>query len=214
MTTLTARHLLGAYLLGATLVACHSTAREDAFLATRVPVARLDSVLRAADNMRLPLADARALLEVAPDIGVASPPPHDTMTIGEILQQLDSLVAVMVVDKSFLPKNPDLERYQDFISLTFAYRNRGTKSIQAFQGDVSFLDASGDTIYSAHLKVDGPIGPGKTRREPGRIIRYDPFRPGHQRLRSTPLGKLTVVWQPSDAVFTDGSRLSLVSVEP
>ena len=85
MTTLTARHLLGAYLLGATLVACHSTAREDAFLATRVPVARLDSVLRAADNMRLPLADARALLEVAPDIGVASPPPHDTMTIAEIL---------------------------------------------------------------------------------------------------------------------------------
>jgi len=243
MTTRTARHLPGACLLGATLVACHSTAREDAFLATRVPVARLDSVLRAADNMRLPLADARALLEVAPDIGVAATPPHDTMTIAEILswarteharkqraaaettaaaaarrreiqQQLDSLVAVMVVDKSFLPKNPDLERYQDFISLTFAYRNRGTKSIQAFQGDVSFLDASGDTIYSAHLKVDGPIGPGKTRREPGRIIRFDPFRPGHQRLRSTPLGKLTVVWQPSDAVFTDGSRLSLVSVEP
>src|SRR5207244_1209284 len=118
-------------------------------------------------------------------------PPHDTMTIAESLswartehartqraaaettaaaaarrreiqQQLDSLVAVMVVDKSFLPKNPDLERYQDFISLTFAYRNRGTKSIQAFQGDVSFLDATGDTIYSAHLKVDGPIAPGKT----------------------------------------------------
>jgi len=37
----------------------------------------------------------------------------------------------MVVDKSFLPKNPDLERYQDFISLTFAYKNQGTKSIQA-----------------------------------------------------------------------------------
>ena len=108
----------------------------------------------------------------------------------------------------------DLERYQDFISLTFAYKNQGTKSIQAFQGDVSFLDASGDTIYSAHLKVDGPIAPGKTRREPGRIIRYDPFRPGHQRLRSTPLAKLRVVWQPNDAVFTDGSRLSLVSVEP
>ena len=120
----------------------------------------------------------------------------------------------MVVDKSFLPKNPDLERYQDFISLTFAYKNQGTKSIQAFQGDVSFVDASGDTIYSAHLKVDGPIAPGKTRREPGRIIRYDPFRPGHQRLRSTPLAKLKVVWQPNDAVFTDGSRLSVAGVEP
>jgi len=243
MTTRTARHLPGACLLGAALVACHATAREDAFLATRVPVARLDSVLRAADSMRLPLADARALLEVAPDIGITATPPHDTMTIAQILswarseharkqraaaettaaaaarrreiqQQLDSLVAVLVVDKSFLPKNPDLERYQDFISLTFAYKNQGTKSIQAFQGDVSFLDASGDTIYSAHLKVDGPIAPGKTRREPGRIIRYDPFRPGHQRLRSTPLAKLRVVWQPNDAVFTDGSRLSLVSVEP
>src|SRR5947207_10809372 len=65
MTTRTAWHLPGACLLGATLVACHSTAREDAFLATRVPVARLDSVLRAADSLRLPLADARALLEVA-----------------------------------------------------------------------------------------------------------------------------------------------------
>ena len=79
---------------------------------------------------------------------------------------------------------------------------------------MSFLDATGDTIYSAHLKVDGPIAPGKTRREPGRIIRYDPFRPGHQRLRSTPLGKLKVVWQPSDAVFADGSRLTLAGSEP
>src|SRR5437870_11346571 len=85
MTTLTERHLLGAYLLGATLVACHSTAREDAVLATRVPVARLDSVLRAADNMPLPLADARALLEVAPAIGVAATPPHDTMASAAIL---------------------------------------------------------------------------------------------------------------------------------
>ncbi|OLB58577.1 MAG: hypothetical protein AUI13_06655 [Gemmatimonadetes bacterium 13_2_20CM_2_69_23] len=243
MATLNARHPFGACLLGATLVACHARVSEDEFRATRVPVARLDSVLRAADSVRLPLADARLLLEVAPDIGLASMPPHDTMTIAEILswaraeharkqraaaettaaaaarrreiqQQLDSLVAVMVVDKSFLPKNPDLERYQDFISLTFAYRNRGTKSIQAFQGDVSFLDATGDTIYSAHLKVDGPIAPGKTRREPGRIIRYDPFRPGHQRLRSTPLDKLKVVWQPSDAVFADGSRLTLAGSEP
>src|SRR5256885_4888656 len=85
MTTRTARLLPGACLLGATLLACHSTAREDAFLGTRVPVARLDSVLRAADSLRLPLADARALLELAPDIGITATPPHDTMTIAQIL---------------------------------------------------------------------------------------------------------------------------------
>src|SRR3989442_9147249 len=50
----------------------------------------------------------------------------------------------------------DLERYQDFISLTFAYRNRGTKSIQAFQGDVSFLDASdrkSTRLNSSHVRI-------------------------------------------------------------
>src|SRR5438132_11250381 len=81
MATLNARHPFGACLLGATLVACHARVSEDEFHATRVPVARLDSVLRAADGVRLPLADARLLLEVAAEIGVASMAPGDTMII-------------------------------------------------------------------------------------------------------------------------------------
>jgi len=51
---------LCAGLLGAALSGCRS--REDAFRATRVPVARFDSVLKGADSVRLPLADARLLL--------------------------------------------------------------------------------------------------------------------------------------------------------
>jgi len=223
-------------LLGAVLSGCRS--REDAFRATRVPVARLDSVLGAADSVRLPLAQARALLGVVAESGFAVKLPHDTMTIAEIVvwahaeqarkqvadaaaaaaerarqdsvrKLLDPLVAVTVVKKTYLPRNPDAEQYEDYISLGFAYQNKGAKAIRAFQGDATFLDTFGDSIYSAHLKVDLPLIPGQTRREPARIVRVNPFRLAHQRLRDTPLDKMKLVWETSDVVFADGSRLSV-----
>jgi hypothetical protein len=228
--------IVRASLLSGALLGCRSQTSDDAFLATRVPVARLDSVLKAADSVRLSLADARTLLRLVAEPGSATPP-RDTMTIVEILawaraehaqkervdavataaerareeelrRELDSVLTATVVSKSYLPKNPDMERFQDYISLTFAYRNKGTKAIRAFEGDVTFLDALGDTMYSAHLKVDVPLRPGEARREPGRIIKYNPVRPEHQRLRDTPLNRLTVVWQPSDVVFADGRRVT------
>src|SRR5882762_5888159 len=200
-------------LLGAVLSGCRS--REDTFRTTRVPVARFDSVLKSADSVRLPLADARLLLGVAADSGFAVKAPHDTMTMTDILawaraerarqdsirKLLEPLVAVTVVKKTYLPRNPDAEQYEDYISLGFAYQNKGAKAIRAFQGDATFLDTFGDSIYSAHLKVDLPLTPGQTRREPARIVRVNPFRLAHQRLRDTPLDKMKLVWETSDVVF-------------
>lgn len=229
-------NLARAGLLGAVLSGCRS--REDAFRATRVPVARLDSVLAAADSVRLPLAAARALLGVVAESGFAGKLPRDTMTIADILtwayaeqarkqvadaaataaerarrdsvtKLLEPLLGVTVVKKSYLPRDPDSEQYEDYISLGFAYQNKGTKAIRAFQGDATFLDTFGDSIYSAHLKVDMALAPGQTRREPARIVRFNPFRVAHQRLRDTPLDKLKLVWATTDVVFTDDSRLSL-----
>lgn len=214
------------------LTACQSRAKEKAFLAARVPIIRLDSLIRASDSLRLSLADARALLAVAADTAFVRQAPKDTMTVADILaweraeaerrrkveteesaaarahrdslcRALDSALVVSVVNKTFLAKDPDQERYEDYISLAFAYRNRGTRTITAFQGDVTFFDTFGDTIYSAHLKVDGPLRPGRTLREPERIVRYDPFRTSHQRLRNTPLSKMKVVWQSTDGIFAE-----------
>src|SRR5882762_5942841 len=70
-------------LLGAVLSGCKS--REDAFRAAKVPVIRFDSVLKAADSVRLSLADARLLLGVAADSGFALKAPHDTMPVTDIL---------------------------------------------------------------------------------------------------------------------------------
>src|SRR6266699_1341617 len=214
--------LVCAGLLGAVLSGCRS--REVAFRASRVPVARFDSVLKTADSVRLPLADARLLLAVAADSTFAVKAPHDTMTMTDILAwahaeqarkaQVDAaalapLLVVTLVKKTYLPRNPDSEQYEDYISLAFAYQNKGEKAIRAFQGDATFLDTFGDSIYSAHLKVDLPLTPGQTRREPARIVRVNPFRVAHQRLRDTPLDKMKLVWQTSDVVFADGSRMSL-----
>ncbi len=235
--------LVRATLLGGALLGCRSRGTHDAFLAARVPVAHLDSVLRAADSVRLPLADARSLFAVVRAVAFGARLPRDTMTLAEIVTwgraeqarqeradaeatqlavaerarheqfrlRLDSVLSVTVVSKTFLPSNYEAERFEDYISLTFAYQNKGTKTIRAFQGDVLFLAASGDTIYSAQLKVDEPLGPGRMRRQPGRTIKYNQFRPDHQRLRDTELSGITVVWQPSDIIFADGTRLSFMA---
>lgn len=230
--------MLCAQLFGGALFACRSHPREEAFLARRVPVARLDSILRRSDSLRLPLAEARLLLGVVAETGFARNAPHDTMTITEILawaraervrkQQADTaaalaerarqdslkrllapLLGVTVVKKSYMPRDPAQEQFEDYISLGFAYRNTGTQRIRAFQGDATFLDTFGDSIYTAHLKVDLPLAPGQTRREPARIVRFNPFRVAHQRLRDTPLEKMKLAWQTTDVVFDDGTRLSL-----
>src|SRR5256886_6609483 len=75
--------LVCAGLLGAVLSGCRS--REHAFRASRVPVTRFDSVLKTADSVRLPLADARLLLAAAAGSGVALKAPHGTMTMTDIL---------------------------------------------------------------------------------------------------------------------------------
>jgi len=230
--------VLCAQLCAGALLACRPHAREEAFLARRVPVARLDSVLRSSDSLRLAFADARLLLGVVAETGFARNAPHDTMTITEILawaraerlrklqvdaaataadrarqdslkRLLEPLLVVTVVKKSYMPRDPASEQFEDYISLAFAYRNSGTQRIRAFQGDATFLDAFGDSIYSAHLKVDLPLAPGQTRREPARIVRFNPFRVAHQRLRDTPLDKMTLVWQTTDVVFNDSTRISL-----
>src|SRR3989440_1193132 len=76
---------LCAGLLVALATACGSRGAERTLLATRVPVARLDSVLKAADSVRLPLGLARMLSAVAAESGLAARTPHDTMSGGEIL---------------------------------------------------------------------------------------------------------------------------------
>jgi len=231
-------HLVRIGLLGATVAACSSRGPERAFLARRVPVARLDSVLKAADSVRLPLAAARALLGVTAESGFAARAPHDSMTLAEIVtwareeqarkrqadaaasaaerarqdsirKLLEPLLAVTIVKKMYLPKDPASEQYEDYISLAFAYQNKGAKPMRAFQGDATFLDTFGDSIYSAHLKVDLALAPGQSRREPARIVRFNPFRVAHQRLRDTPLNKMKLVWETTDVVFADGTRLSL-----
>src|SRR5205085_7889267 len=186
------------------------------------PVARLDSVLKTADSVRRPLGAARILSAVAAESGLAARTPHDTMTVGESLtwaraeqarkkqvdaaasaaerarqdsirKLLEPLLAVTIVKKMYLPKDPASEQYEDYISLAFAYQNKSTKPMRAFQGDATFLDTFGDSIYSAHLKVDLALSPGQTRREPARIVRFNPFRVAHQRLRDTPLEKMKLV---------------------
>ena len=228
--------LLG--VLGLTVAACGSRGAERTFMAKRVPVARLDSVLKAADSVRLPLAAARSLLGVVAESGFATRAPHDSMTVAEIVmwareeqarkrladaaasaaerarqdsvkKLLEPLLAVAIVKKTYLPKDPASEQYEDYISLAFTYQNKGTRPLRAFQGDATFLDTFGDSIYSAHLKVDMALAPGQTRREPDRIVRFNPLRVAHQRLRDTPLAKMKLVWETTDVLFADGTRLSL-----
>src|SRR2546427_10908611 len=78
-------HLVGAVLLCGAVLACGSRRRDDAFLASRVPVDRLDSVLGAADSVHLRLARARTLLRVVAESDFAAKLPHDTMSIAEIV---------------------------------------------------------------------------------------------------------------------------------
>src|SRR2546422_4238591 len=149
-------------LLGAVLSGCRS--RENAFRATRVPVVRFDSVLKTADSVRLPLADARLLLAVAADSTFALKAPHDTMTMTDILawaraeqarkaqvnaaalaadrarrdsvrKLLEPLLVVTVVKKTYLPRDPNTTRHDAYNSHAFSDQIKLDKKIREGQRD-------------------------------------------------------------------------------
>jgi hypothetical protein len=132
--------------------------------------------------------------------------------LAEIQAAMDSVLVVALVRKGYLGSDYSAGRYEDVITLSFAYQNKSARDIRAFEGSVTFMDLFGDTVYAANLKVDDPLKGGQTRREE-RSIKYNQFNDHQQKFRATDLENMKVSWQPKTVLFGDGQALTAKASE-
>jgi hypothetical protein len=118
---------------------------------------------------------------------------------------LRKALALSVIEKGFIPSDPQSRRYQDLLTFTCSYENTSDKDIRAHTGTVIFQDLFGKEIYRATITISDPIAVGRRATWKG-SARYNQFTEAHQRFRATELRDMKVVWAPASIIFADGTR--------
>jgi hypothetical protein len=126
----------------------------------------------------------------------------------EVAAQLLQYINVACYKKSFHKADIYSGDYQDTISVSFVFENKGNKDIKAFKGETTFKDLFGALVYASNLMYDQGVKVGEKKQWAG-SIKYNQFSSELQKFRDTDLENMKFEWRPSAIVFTDGSRLGL-----
>jgi hypothetical protein len=84
---------------------------------------------------------------------------------------------------------------EDAITFAVAFDNPTGNAMRAFDGVVIFTDLLANTILSAKIALNDPVGPASTLQWEGQID-DNRFRDTHQRLRGAACETLTVFFPP------------------
>lgn len=114
---------------------------------------------------------------------------------------LREAITLTVYDKGFFEG-----RFEDQITIKFAYENTSDKEIRAFTGVIRFLDLFGREIFKSNITIDDPVEVGSKGTWSGGID-YNQFKDTHQKLRNTDLEDMRVEWLPATILFSDGTVL-------
>lgn len=80
----------------------------------------------------------------------------------KIAERIATMVTIAVIDKVVLPKNYDVGRYSELLTIKYALENKSDKTIRQIKGTVTFVDATGDPVGSLNVDFDSVIKPGAT----------------------------------------------------
>jgi hypothetical protein len=119
---------------------------------------------------------------------------------------LRKAISLSVIEKGFIPSDPQSGRYQALLTFTCSYENPSDKDIRAFTGGVIFQDLFGKEIYKTTVTISDPIAAGQRATWKG-TMRYNQFIDAQQRFRGTELRDMKIVWVPGSIIFADGTRI-------
>lgn len=126
-----------------------------------------------------------------------------------IAEKISSSVTVAVIDKTVLPKNYDVGRYSEMLSIKYAIENKSEKIIQQLKGRVIFKDATGDEVGWLPVDFDEPVGVGKTlKTTTGRGWKLNEFRMGEiEKIAARDFGSMKATFEPESIAFEGGEVL-------
>lgn len=126
-----------------------------------------------------------------------------------ISEKISSSVTVAVTDKTVLPKNYDVGRYSEMLSIKYAIENKSDKTIRQLKGRVIFKDATGDEIGWLPVDFDEPVAAGKTlKTSTGRGWKLNEFRMGEiERIAGREFSSMKATFEPESIAFDGGEVL-------
>lgn len=130
--------------------------------------------------------------------------------------KISASVVVVVIDKTVLPKNYDVGRYSELLTLNYAIENKCEKTIRQIKGRVTFADATGDAVGWLPVDLDEPVGPGKTlKTSTGRGWRINKFMNGDiEKIAAREFSSMKATFEPESIAFEDGEVLKAPKIEP
>lgn len=129
--------------------------------------------------------------------------------------KISSSVVVAVIGKTILPKNYDVGRYSEMLSLSYAIENRSDKTIRQLKGRVIFTDATGDEVGWLLVDFDEPIKPGETlKTTTGRGWEINNFMNGNvEKIAGREFSSMKTTFEPESIAFEGGEVLKAPKIE-
>ncbi len=126
-----------------------------------------------------------------------------------IAEKISASVLVAVIDKTVLPKNYNVGRYNEMLSLKYAIENKSDRKIRQLKGRVTFKDATGDEIGWLPVDIDEPVKPGQIlKTTTGRGWQINPFMNGDiERIAGRDFNSMTTTFEPESIAFEGGEIL-------
>ena len=127
--------------------------------------------------------------------------------------EAEQAIRFAVLEKRFMPADPDSNQYQARIMLKCGYENVSARDIRAFTGTAIFQDLIGREIYRVGVTISDPIKAGQQATWDG-VVNYNQFFEEQQRFRAAELRDMQVVWVPISVIFSDEAARAASSSAP
>lgn len=98
------------------------------------------------------------------------------------------------------------ERFLDGFKISLALENKSTKDLAGVKGSLFIRDMFDDKIKNINFSIDQAIPAGQTLVWEG-TLDYNQFMAEDNKLKTTPLDKMKIFFEPEVFIFTDGSKM-------
>lgn len=124
----------------------------------------------------------------------------------KIADRIATIVTIAVIDKVVLPKNYDVGRYSELLTIKYALENKSEKTIRQIKGVVTFVDATGDPVGSLNVDFDSLIKPGATlKTDTGGGWRTNSFSNGTiEKIANREFSSMKGTFKATSIAFADG----------
>lgn len=122
-------------------------------------------------------------------------------------KEAEQPIAITLVGKGFEPKDFEISKYSEEITIAVRFDNRTGKNIRAFDGTILFTDLLDNEVLRSRVEINQLIN-SDTSLDWNGSIDFSEYRDSHKRLRGEPQENLKLLFYAGKILFDDGTTNS------